>query len=171
MQLQATDIIAHYNRVQKAVVNTLEKEELKGLVSQVIELVVELDPPTRKQLVNVRRFLEHEKIPAESLIQSIRDISSILSNYEVRSELLAQRLGAAVDKVPKSFWSDDDSETLEQITQTDDKQELEQLMYDVNLSVTVRRAAATRRYQLADSVKEMIEVALYKAKIGTEEGE
>jgi len=94
--MKPEEIVNGYNEKHSQGIDGMKEDEIVELIKKVAEYTNSIDP-TAEQCQNVVRFLEHDKIPGEVLIESVRSLSEGSMRQRLISEQLAINLGRALD--------------------------------------------------------------------------
>lgn len=94
--MKPKEIVDGYNEKHSQQVDGMKEDEIAALIEQVVEYTNSIDP-TAEQCQNVVRFLEHDQIPGEVLIKSVRSLSIGSMSGKLVSEKLAINLGRALE--------------------------------------------------------------------------
>jgi len=93
--MKAEEIVNSYDKKYSQQIDEMEESEIAELTKAVVEYTNSIDP-TAKQCQNVIHFLEHDKIPGEVLIESVRSLGMGSMHMKLVSERLAINLGRAL---------------------------------------------------------------------------
>jgi len=149
--LEPNDVIERYKEV-KAQVDHMDEEEISALAERVATVASTMDDPDDRVARNVVSFFEQEKISPEARHLGIRLLTSNMAGKLV-SEKLAILLAYDLDKLPQSFWEQDDdnkdSKVIGEINTCNDLAELTEYMRRSDFPPRVRRAAAIRAAEIA----------------------
>jgi hypothetical protein len=160
--LKPNDVIENYKEVKEQV-DAMDEEEISVLAEQVAALASAIDDPDDRVARNVVSFFEQEKISPEARHSGIRVLTKNMTGKLV-SEKLAILLAADIDKLPQSFWGEEDDSFIMKIDMINDVDKLEQLINRTDVSNRVRRAAAMKAYRLAESIEDKTRFAMLKDK-------
>jgi len=89
------EIVSGYNEKHSQQIDEMEEDEIAELTKAVVEYTNSIDPD-KEQRQNVIHFLEHDKIPGEVLIESVRSLGTGPMHGKLVSERLAINLGRAL---------------------------------------------------------------------------
>lgn len=93
--MKPEEVVDSYNEELSQQVDGMKDDEITELLKGVVAHVNSIDP-TKEQRRNVICFLEHDKIPGEVLIESVRSLGMGPMHGKLVSENLAINLGRAL---------------------------------------------------------------------------